>query len=554
MDFTPKSGWKVLQQLIIQERKEITAIYFYAAMSGFIQLSVPVGIQAIIGFVLGATMVMSIYVLLFVIVLGIFLVGVMQINQMKIIEKVQQKIFAHHAFEFTEVLPRFDLKLTDGLYLPEKVNRFFDTITLQKSFSKLLLDIPLASIQIFLGMLLLSFYHPFFIGFSLLLVIIISALLIITAKQGLKTSIEESTYKYKVVDWLEEMARVIKSFKLSQGTHLNLQKTDQNVLGYLQSRNAHFRVLLIQYRILLAVKVLIALIMLSAGTILLIDQKINIGEFIAAEMVILTIINAVEKLIVNLDSVYDVITGLTKISSVIEMDKEKEGNMNVDSTVNGIDLQLEEVSFSYNRNEMALSNINLHCEPNTVSHISGQEGSGKSTLLRIMTGNYLDFTGKLLVNSIPIQQYRLESYRYHLGYVSRDSDLFKGSILENISLNRPGITQEHVTKLMSTLGFESTFNREPGGLHAMVDSDGRRLPSATIKKILLLRAFANNPKLVLLEEPWQGLEKNDEDMVKQFILKNENKATIIIVTTDQSMAHRCHQSFVMHNGKIERLK
>ena len=145
---------------------------FFAILSGLIQLSVPLGIQSIIGFVLGAAMVTSIYILILVVVVGVLFTGILQINQMKIIEKIQQKIFTSFAFEFAEIMPQFDLKKIDDYYLPEKVNRFFDTINLQKGISKLLLDVPIASIQVIFGLLLLSFYHPFFIAFGLLLVFI----------------------------------------------------------------------------------------------------------------------------------------------------------------------------------------------------------------------------------------------------------------------------------------------------------------------------------------------------------------------------------------------
>ena len=164
---------KRLWQLIILEKQEIISVYFYAVLSGLVQLSVPVGVQAIIGFVLGASMVTSIYVLIVLVVLGVLLVGVFQMNQMKIIEKIQQRIFTMYAFEFAEKVPRFDLQQSDNYYLPEKVNRFFDTINVQKSLSKLLLDIPVASIQILFGLLLLAFYHPIFIAFGFLLVVII---------------------------------------------------------------------------------------------------------------------------------------------------------------------------------------------------------------------------------------------------------------------------------------------------------------------------------------------------------------------------------------------
>ncbi len=146
---------------------------FMPYLNGLIQLSLPLGIQAIISFVLGGAISTSLIIMIALVVLGVFLNGMLKVNQMRLIEKVQQKIFVRYSFEFAERIPKLNLQSVDSYYLPELVNRFFDTVTLQKGISKLLLDIPAATIQIIFGLLLLSFYHPVFIFFGLMLILII---------------------------------------------------------------------------------------------------------------------------------------------------------------------------------------------------------------------------------------------------------------------------------------------------------------------------------------------------------------------------------------------
>jgi len=152
-----------IARLVKEEKSEISSIYFFAVLSGIIQLSLPLGIQAIIGFVVGGAMSTSLVVLITLVVSGVLINGILQMNQMRIIERIQQKIFVRYSFAFTSHIPRLDLQKMDSVYLPELVNRFFDIPVLQKSISKILLDFPLAITQILLGLLLLSFYHPAFI-------------------------------------------------------------------------------------------------------------------------------------------------------------------------------------------------------------------------------------------------------------------------------------------------------------------------------------------------------------------------------------------------------
>lgn len=546
---------KRLWDLLVLEKKEIVSIYFFAILSGLIQLSVPLGIQSIIGFVLGAAMVTSIYILIFVVVLGVLLTGILQINQMKIIEKIQQKIFTRFAFEFAEIMPQFDLKKIDDYYLPEKVNRFFDTINLQKGISKLLLDVPIASIQVIFGLLLLSFYHPFFIAFGLLLILILWLILRFTSSLGLKTSLAESKYKYKVVAWFEEIARVIKTFKFSQGTHLNLRKTDANVLKYLGSRTSHFRVLLFQFRSLLAFKVAITAAMLIVGTYLLLNQQLNIGEFIAAEIVILTVIGAVEKLISSLDSVYDTVTALEKLATFTEIPIEKDGTMALSQINGGIEIKMIDFNFSYGPNLNTLQNINLTIPGGATVCISGDEGAGKTTLLEVMSGSFRDFGGAILLNNIPIVNFQLESLRHKVGLYLNDHDIFEGTIYENITMGHANITPEHIIQMAENLGINEFLNNMPFGYDTKVDSTGKKLPSTIVKKILLLRAFANSPSLILLEEPWQGFDiavKNK--MINYFLNKNNNKATSIIVSNDIDFKNRCDFNIHLTKGSAQIIK
>jgi ATP-binding cassette subfamily B protein len=107
---TPSNPLKRIAHLVKLHNKEVVSIYLFSMLSGLINLSLPLGVQTIIGLVMGATMVSSIYVLIFLVVLGVFLVGILQINQMKIIETIQQRVFTTYAHTFAETIPRLDLK------------------------------------------------------------------------------------------------------------------------------------------------------------------------------------------------------------------------------------------------------------------------------------------------------------------------------------------------------------------------------------------------------------------------------------------------------------
>jgi ATP-binding cassette subfamily B protein len=536
--------------LISLDRSDVGAVYFYALLSGLVNLSLPLGIQAIIGFVLGASMVTSIYILIILVVFGVAAVGIMQINQMKIIEKIQQKIFTRYAFEFADKIPRFDLLTTDRFYLPEKVNRFFDVLIVQKSLSKLLLEVPIASIQLIFGLLLLAVYHPFFIVFGLTLLLVLTLIFKFTGVNGLKTSLQESVNKYKTVGWLEEMAKVINPFKLSYESNLNLTKTDDHVSKYLHSRTDHFKVLLVQYKTLVVTKVAITLAMLAGGSFLLLRQQLNIGEFIAAEIVVLMVINAVEKLIVNLDSVYDVATGLEKLATVTENLTERDGKLTLQLTNEGLTIDLIDFSFAFPNGRNLLNDANIHIPAGSLVAVSPADFSGKSTFLKVLAGHFQQFSGSMLINKIPLGNYALASLRERIGLYLNQREIFIGSVLENILMGRNNISSQEIMALAAQCGLSGFLDALPEGFETLVDPNGKNLPSDYIKRICLLRTLLGRADLLLLEDPWQMLTGPERQRMMAYLLSKPNNATIIVVADDPEFSAQCDCQIILDNKAI----
>mgnify|MGYP003671257711 CR=1 FL=1 len=543
---------KRLWNLIITDRSDVIAIYFYAILSGLVQLSLPLGIQSIVGFVLGASLVTSVYVLIFLVVSGVAAVGIMQINQMKIIEKIQQKIFTRYALEFADTIPRFDLVKTDEYYLPEKVNRFFDTLSVQKGFSKLLLEVPIASIQIVFGLLLLGLYHQAFIIFGVAMLLVLWAIFRFTGNNGLTSSLTESIHKFKTVAWLQEMARVITPFKISHGTNLNLHRTDENVTNYLNARTAHFKVLKVQYRSLVVFKVFITAAMLIIGTVLLLEQQLNIGTFVAAEIVILTVISAVEKLIINLENVYDVATGLVKIATVTENLDETNGKNALHDQRIGFDLV--NFSFGFNNDKQIFNNINLSITAGSLAWVSTKKGTGKSVFLKVLGGFYKSFEGTFLINKIPFNNYQLQDYRSKVGMYLGKQDVFIGTVWENIIMGREHITLQEITETAEKAGISDFLETLPEGFDTMVDPNGKNLTSRHRRNILLLRALLNQPKLLLLEDPWEGMEPQSKSKMIQYLASKPNNATVIIATNDDAIKNLCDYQIELTHGTLTSIK
>ena len=136
MKIDTKAVWDRFFGLISLERKDIYQIFYYALFAGVISLSLPLGIQAIINLIQGAQISNSWVILVVLVTLGVVFTGALQIMQLRIIETMQQRIFTRSSFEFSYRFPKIRMSQLRNLYPPELANRFFDTLTLQRTFLK----------------------------------------------------------------------------------------------------------------------------------------------------------------------------------------------------------------------------------------------------------------------------------------------------------------------------------------------------------------------------------------------------------------------------------
>ncbi|MFN6178720.1 MAG: peptidase domain-containing ABC transporter [Flavobacteriales bacterium] len=552
----PITPWQRLTRLLKVDKREIGHIYLYALVGGAISLSLPLGVQAIINLISGGQMATSWGVLVAFVTVGVGFAGGLQVMQLALAENIQQRIFARSALEFAYRLPRIRYEAAGGRYLPELVNRFFDTISVQKGLAKLLLDLPLAVLQIILCLILLAVYHPFFILFGLLLLLLLLLIFRFTGQRGLATSLEESGYKYKVAYWLEEIGRNQDTFKMVGRTDLPIERTDALVSSYVKARQAHFKVLVGQYSALVIFKVVITLGLLALGGLLVINEGMNLGQFVAAEIVILLLINAVEKIILAISSVFDVLTALEKIGQVTDLELERTGGLSVLSTdgSKGLEVRTEALGFQSKWNERpVLDAIDLQLKAGEKVCLSGTNGSGKTTLLRLLGGGMAPTEGSVMFDGHPATSLDLEHLRSMIGDSLSDEDVFSGTVMDNIAVGRSWITESELIEACQVTGLMERLAMLPEGLLTKLDPQGARLPKSLVKRIVQARAIAGKPRMILLEDSLQDWEVHEREQLLGYITAPERPWTLLIVSNDPWVQQRCTRTLHLRNGRLENI-
>ncbi len=543
--------WQRFIGLLKLEKKDIFQIFYYAIFGGIVSLSLPLGIQAIINLIQGAQISTSWIVLVIVVTIGVIFSGALQLMQLRIIETIQQRIFTRASFELSYRFPKIKMSELRDYYPPELANRFFDTLTIQKGLSKILIDVPTALLQIIFALILLSFYHPFFIIFGILLLLLIYIVFKFTAQKGLETSLIESKNKYKVAHWIQEVARTVVSFKLSGNTNLALQKNDALVDKYLIARENHFKILMIQFIQMISFKVIVTASLLLIGGALVLNQEMNIGQFVAAEIIILLVIASVEKLIIGLESFYDVLTSIEKIGQVVDKELEhQEGERPLFK--DGLTVELEDVSFGVeNREKHIIKNVSLTLNPKSRILVVGESGAGKSSLLRLISGVIEPTSGNIYVNNLSLKSLHLNHYRSQLGLSLSDETPFEGSIRNNLVFGNKEVTDDIIYNALDIVGLTQFLKEQPNGLETVLYPEGKQMSYTIAKKIILARAIIKQPKIMILEDPLDQFNLDETLKIINYLTDAKRPWALIVVSSKKSWRTQCTQTITLEKGEIK---
>ena len=548
--------FKRLLRLLEKDRKDIGLIYLYAVINGVVALSLPLGIQAIVGLILAGRVSTSWVILTVVVTLGVAFSGVLQIVQLSITEVLQQRIFTRASFEFAYRIPRLRTEAIRGVYLPELVNRFFDTLNVQKGLSKILLDLSTSTLQIVLGLALLALYHPFFIFFGLALLLTLAALIRWSLRPGLRSSLKESTYKYRVAHWLKELARGFSTFKLAGVTNLPLSKTDSLVASYLTHRKQHFRILVFQYAGVVVFKTLITLGLLALGGVLVMQNEITIGQFVASEIIIILVMTSAEKLILTMEPLYDVLTAVEKMGQVTDLplDPKRNGPSQeaLTGSSGGMDIDLRDVSLPQGNfvKRPVLANLNLQIPAGSRVALVGDEGSGKTALLELLGGFVEPESGSRLIHGVPVKNIDPQLLRRHIGDALDREILFEGSLRENLTVGREDISISDLQQALEAVGMAAFVQASPLGLETPVNSDGVGLNHRVLRRFYLARAIAGAPRMVLIDDFLESFDSTSRSHLIESLTGNHAKWTLVAACEDPEFLARCTHIVHLKKGRI----
>ena len=552
----PVSPVRRLFELMRPEARDLRAVVGFGLAVGVLALATPLAVEALVGTVAMSLMVQQLVVLSLALLACLGFAAVLRALQSYYVEVIQRRLFVRVASELAYRLPRVRMEAYDRAYGPELVNRFFDVLTVQKVVAMLLLDGVALVLQTVIGLSLLAIYHPYLLGFDVVMVGGMVLATLVLGRGAVGTSIAESRAKYALAGRLEELSRVSRAYKPDGGPELALGRVDVLAHDYLDARRTHYRIVLRQVVFALGFQAVASAALLGLGGWLVIEGQLTLGQLVAAELIVAMIAASFAKLGKYLEGWYDLLAAVDKLGHLTGLPLERDDGeplpraWDADSAPTPASLRLLGVSYAYEGGRAVFDGVDLAASPGERVAVVGPSGSGKSTLADLVYGLRAATAGVVELDGVNVRDLSLESFRREVALV-KGLDVIEATVMENVRMGRPSVTLAVAREALESVGLWAEASALPDGLHTVLASHGGPLSQGQARRLMLARALAGRPRLLVLDEALDGLDLDAHRRVVETLFRSSTPWTLLLVTHDESLARLCDQTVILAAGRAD---
>ena len=542
----PRDPVRRLLALIRPDRGDLLAVALFSVLVGVLMLSTPIAVQALVNFVALGAAVPSLLVVVLLLFLGLAAAGVLRAVQTWIVEILQRRIFVRAVADLAARLPKVSLEAGGSRYGPELVNRFFDVVTIQKQGSFLLLDGLSVLLSVLVGLAVLAVYHPLLLVFDILLVAIILLIVLGPVRRGIRTAQAESTAKFEVAAWLEEIARNPVLFKSSGVMKLVFERADRLVRAWVDRRADHFSLVFRQSLAALTLQVVASVALLGVGGLLVIQGSLTLGQLVAAELIVTLVVGSVASMGKHIEAFYDLVAATDKLGALLDVPVEDPSGEHHLPCPDGSAVSLELCSVGWTPPGAApmFCDVSLALEPGERVALRGRDGTGKSMLLQMIWGLRRPTRGTIRVDGRDLREVSLESLRRTVAHIDR-VELFEGTVRENIHLARPFVSDEDLRHAIRCMDLFDGLRHLPEGVDTQLYFDGRPLSTGQRARVQVARAIASRPRLLVVSDVFQDLSEVDRRKVLDVLFDDEAPWTLLIASNAPDVLTRCSRTLSM---------
>lgn len=537
----PQTLWTTVAHLSLVlglEKRILGIILSYAVAIGLFSLIVPLTVQELVNTFAFAIQPIMIVTLAGIMLIGLLFIGAFKVLQARGVETLQQRIYTRVALAMTEQLPR----IKEEAFLPRHVNHFVEAEFLTRAVVAMLVDAINVLISGTFGMTILVMYHPYFLGYNVLLISGFAFVVTVFGQGGFRITQRMSHLNYEVFNWLQDIAHNRLHFKATESMPLLLQRTDELVRAYVKVRQIKSDLLSgRQYKSAVIWQAFGHSGMIALGGWLLSVGDITLGQFVAAEVIVGTLILNLDTVARRMYAIFYVFTSLDELATFFSLPKEMPFLQITASlpkpSIHGVRVTCKDVSFAYANAPPVLEHFDLEVTPGEKIAVLSHTSTEKTTLALVLAGLYSPAFGVIRYNDVDLRDVDMDYINRHRGLIL-DSyvSLFEGTLEENISLRRPSIQFDDLRWALRFVELEEEVDAMPQGFETPVLARGKNFTKSQILRILLARAIVIRPQLLIFDGTLHQIEPALRLTLLRRLCSKEEQWSAIFVSSDPTIS------------------
>ncbi|TAJ31132.1 MAG: ATP-binding cassette domain-containing protein [Nitrospirae bacterium] len=522
--------------LLRLERKIFALNASYALAIGLFSLIIPLTVQEMVNTFAYAIQPIMILTLVGIMAITLIFVGGLKVLQSRTVDILAQRLYTRISVALTKQLPRFK----DETFATHYVNYFNEAEFMPRAFAVMLVDLINVTVGGIVGMTLLVMYHPYFLVYNSLLLAGFVTAIILLGRGGLRLTMKVSDLHYETLNWLQNIADNLLPFKSTASTPLLLKKTDALAHSYVAARKTRSDILHRQYKGSVVWQALGHSSLIGMAGWLLSTGQITLGQFVAAEVVVSTLLLNFDTVARRIYAMFFVFTSLANLSFLFSLPKDHEGTKIAiplpDPTIHGIRLTCKDLSFAYPDSGPVFQHLDMEISPGEKIAIFSNSSTGKTTLAMVLAGLYTPTSGVIRYNGVDVRDLDMESLNACRGLIldSRLS-LFDGTLEENITLGRPAISYSDVLWALRFVEMEEEVDALPLGLQTPIKARGKAFTSSQVLRILVARAIVARPQILILDGTLHSMQQSLRETLLRRLCSKEEPWSVIFVSNDPTL-------------------
>ncbi len=472
-----------------------------------------------------------------IMVVVLTVVGVFKALQYYAVEVLQRRLFVRTAFAMAQKLPLIRFQ---G-FKPRVSNCFMETAFMQRALAVLLVDLIHVVVGGVIGMLILVFYHPYFILFNLVLLIGSAFIFFVLSRGGLRTTVDMSHAKYDVLHWIQEISQNLLHIKATDSRSLLMEKTDQLAKKYIECRRARFAVLLRQFIASVGGQALAHSGTLALAGWLLSIGQLTLGQLVAVEVVVGSLLINFDAVVKSMGQVFFFFTALVELDTFFSLPKDQlhppptSSVILPDPKIHGIRVTCKGLSLIHN-GASAFDHLDLDVASGEKVAIYAKTTTARIALAKVLAGLQAPTSGVISYNDIELRHLDLSVVNQCRGFmIDSQLSLIDGTIADNIVWRRSYISYEDVRWALWLTQLQEEVAALPLGLNSDISALGE-IPAPThILRILLARAIIGRPKLLIFDGMIHDMQPAIRDAILRRICSKEESWTVIFVSNDPDL-------------------